>query len=294
MKLLKYNEHIHYLTDEEDSDYDPNEILELVGLPSGLYMTMFRKEYSLRLKEIITWSENLKMYTYRDKDYSKIMYIIDKGMPRSEEPKFKPVIPSINQTNQSFNLTVTSTSAVITFLNRWNIKDYVLDKHNKVSVNGDVIIRYESFPYLPVVFEDVTGDFTIRQCAIETLENCPKYVGGNFNVSNNRLRTLIGGPEKIGKNYDCSSNYLKDLKGSPIRVIDFICRNNNLNTLKGSPFYIEGDFDCSHNFITTFKDGPLSCKGHLNCQDNIIQDMNHVPFLVKSINIKNNPINDKH
>lgn len=284
VKLLKYNEHIHYLADEEDSDYDPNEIMELVGLPSGLYFTIPRRYYSDKLKGIITWSEKFKMYTYRDKDYTKIMQILDKEPPRSE--------PSPNNRNTN-NLTVNTTHAIVTFLRHWEIENYSI-YGNKVSVDGDVNIRFEAFSYLPVIFEEVSGNFTVMHTAIETLENCPQFVGGDFNVSNNRLRTLEGGPKGLGKNYDCSHNVLRDLRGSPERVGNFNCSNNIINTLKGGPIYVEGDFDCSYNYLTSFRDGPVSCKGILNCQNNMIHTKEHFPFLVKEINLKNNPINNKH
>lgn len=285
MKLHKYNEHIHYLTDEEDLDYDPNEIMELVGLPSGLYLTMFRKEYSNKLKEFITWSENIKMYTYRDKDYSKLMYILDRRIPDSN--KYKPA------TLKNHGITiVNSSSSIITLLRHWGVEDYTING-NRVSVKGNVTIKYETFSTLPVIFDEVMGNFTITHSALETLINCPQYVSGDFNVRSNRIRSLEGGPKKVGKNYDCSLNYLKNLVGAPNKVVNFNCSNNNLSTLKGSPMFVEGDFDCSNNLITSFKDGPLSCKGHLNCQTNLIQSMEHLPFLVKSVNSKNNPVNDK-
>jgi len=265
--LKKYNEHIHYLTDEDDADYNPDEIIELVGMPSGMYFTITRKEFKPKLKEFVNWSVNLQMYVYRDKDYSKVMYILDKELS-------------------------TVNSNDYTYLENWGITDFLISK-NKVFVDGNVIIKSETFTKLPFEFEEVSGDFTVIFSNLQTLENCPKIVDGNFIVKQNKLKTLDGGPIYIGKDYDCSSNYLTTLKGSPQKVRNFNCCNNNLKTLKGCPMYIEGDFNCSHNYLSTLKDGPISCKGTFDFQDNIVNSLDGIPFHVKSIISKNNPIQSK-
>ncbi len=70
--IKSFNEHIGYLEDE----YDPEEIMELVGLPSGLYFQIKRREHS-KVQQLVNWSERLNSYVYRDKDYTKILYLLD-------------------------------------------------------------------------------------------------------------------------------------------------------------------------------------------------------------------------
>jgi len=83
--ILKFNEHIarenYETTGFNDSNDDSNETLELVGLPSGEYFTITRKQYNRdpRLSQLINWSERLKCYAYRDKDRNKILYLLDIG-----------------------------------------------------------------------------------------------------------------------------------------------------------------------------------------------------------------------
>lgn len=77
------NEHIHYLMDDDDDDYEPpklkfkDEIIEVVCLPTGTYFTIKKKKYTEALMKYITWSERLKMYVCRDKDLNKIKLILD-------------------------------------------------------------------------------------------------------------------------------------------------------------------------------------------------------------------------
>lgn len=67
-------EHIAYLDDE----YDPDETLELVGLPSGQYFTIKRRQHS-KIQMLVNWSDRLQTYVFRDKDYNKILFLLDKN-----------------------------------------------------------------------------------------------------------------------------------------------------------------------------------------------------------------------
>lgn len=69
--IKKYLEHIAF-----DDDYDPEEIIELFGLPSGIYLETKRKNHS-KIQQICNWSERLNTYTFKDKDYSKILHLSD-------------------------------------------------------------------------------------------------------------------------------------------------------------------------------------------------------------------------
>jgi hypothetical protein len=75
IKKENVDEHIHYLMDDYDEEDD--EILELVGRPSGQYLTIKRSEYTDDIKRYVNWSENLKMYVFRDKDLVKILSFLD-------------------------------------------------------------------------------------------------------------------------------------------------------------------------------------------------------------------------
>jgi len=282
VSTLKYNEHNHYLQDEQSTGnyFDPNEIIHLVSLPNGVYFTITRGQYTEKISDFVTWSEKLQMYTYRDKDYIKLMNLLD-----------QKIEPFTFQNNSMNSMEANNKSSIIKLLEHWNITNYTIS-HNKVNVDGNVLIKFDSFSYLPVQFEQVTGDFILMYNAFETLENCPEWVGGNFIVKQNRLTTLRGGPSRVLGSYDCSNNYLTSLKGSPEIIKNFDCSNNNLRSLEGCPLYVNGDFNCSHNYISNLLRSPLQCKGTFNCQDNVINNLEGIPFLVKKVLSKNNPIND--
>lgn len=271
MRTLKYNEHIQCDQNDDDFDYDPDEILDLVGLPSGQYFTITRKEYSFKLKEIVTWSENLHMYVYRDKDYPTIRYTI--GVEK--------LVNSIEGDNVSY---------IHTLLKKWGVRDYEIINGDSVIVNDNVTIRYESFAKIPIKFERVSGDFTIELSHINTLINCPIVVGGDFKVFRNQLSTLIGGPREVGGNYNCSYNILTSLIGAPEKIKNFDCSGNILNTLSHSPKIVDGNFNCSHNYLNSIKEGPISVNGVFNCEDNKLHNLKGLPLNVVKIISKNNPL----
>lgn len=124
----------------------------------------------------------------------------------------------------------------------------------------------------------VRGSVFLRNCNLQSLENCPKYIGGDFNCSDNRILSLEHGPKEVGGHYDCSENALNDLKGcinnvsgtfmcnanylnnligGPVSVgADYVCMSNNLNSLKGVAKVINGNFDCSFNDLISIDEFP--------------------------------------
>ena len=62
--------------DEEDDFNDPNEVLEIVGLPSGEYTEIKRILYTSEVQKLVNWSQKSGCYVYRDKDRDKVMKLI--------------------------------------------------------------------------------------------------------------------------------------------------------------------------------------------------------------------------
>lgn len=69
--MKSFKEHIAYL-DDGDFEYDPEEILELVGLPSGEFFQIRRKNYS-RVQQWVNWSEKLQSYVFIDRFLPRIL-----------------------------------------------------------------------------------------------------------------------------------------------------------------------------------------------------------------------------
>jgi hypothetical protein len=242
-------EHIAYLEDE----YNPDEIMELVGKPSGLYFEIKRKD-QFKVQQWVNWSEKLQMYVYRDKDYDKIIGLLGSYIP---EP-------------------VNNNHYIASKLAEMKIYSYKIDE-DMVTAFGDVDLKYQTFDKLPVKFKLVKGNFKIINSDLSTLENFPIKVDGDFNVSYNRLTSLKDGPKEVKGSYNCSHNFLRDLMGSPMDVDAFDCSHNKLNDLKYGPSYCEKDFNCSHNMMTSIRQAPIIVKGIFDCSYNKIKTFNGLP-----------------
>jgi len=262
--IRTFLEHIAYL-DDDGFDYDPDEILPLVGLPSGEYMEIKRKNYG-KIQRIANWSERLNAYTFRDKDYKKLLYLLDLPAPKE---KIK---------------VVDKETYIAKKLAEMKIYSFKIDKDTEtVSVNGDVDLKYQTFKKLPFKFFEVTGDFRMIHGCLETLEGFPHKVGGMFDVSYNFLKDLKGGPGQVGSIYVCSHNYLTSLVGAPVEAISFDCSHNKLENLKGAPKFVSNNFHCSHNNIKNIREAPVVVKGMFDCRFNDIKDFKGLPLEAKLV-----------
>ena len=157
-------------------------------------------------------------------------------------------------------------------------KKYKLDP-SKAKENSDGTIDYDGdvefkggmfggkIDKIPFKFGKVTGNFTVYNNKITTLENAPKEVTGNFIVTNNKLLNLKGAPEKVGGDFDCSHNSLTTLDGATDNIPgNFKCTDNKLTNLVGGPTNIGGNYDASNNKISTVENGPKKIGGMFNLQ----------------------------
>lgn len=245
--IKKFNEHIAYL-----DDYDPDETLELVGLPSGVYFTIKRKEHG-RVQQLVNWSEKLQTYVYRDKDYDKIVSLLDK--PTKD---------------------ISSNDTIKDIMNTLKIKNYVIGKDGTIRVHEDIDMRYQNFTKFPIKLLLVDGNMRIRNSALESLDNFPAKVNGDFDIRFNRLKSLKNGPKNVSGKYDCSHNLLVSLYGAPQEVRFFDCSHNRLHNLKYGPSYVEYTYDCSNNRITNLLDSPIVVKT-FNFEKNEITNFKGMP-----------------
>jgi hypothetical protein len=256
--IRKYNEHIAYL----DDDYDPEEVMELVGRPSGVYFTMKRKDHG-KVQQMVNWSEQLQMYVYRDKDYTKIMFLLDKpSAPTSVEidkNRIKDIMSSLK------------------------IRNYTIGKDDTISVHEDIELRFQNFTKFPIKILVVDGNMSVINSALESLENFPSRITGSLDVRFNRLKSLKYGPSVVKGNYDCSHNLLVSLYGVPSELKSFDCSHNRLTSLKHGPSYVHETYNCSNNQITNLIDSPVTVKT-FNCEKNPIVNYKGMPkadFIIK-------------
>jgi hypothetical protein len=59
-------------------------------------------------------------------------------------------------------------------------------------------------------FFSVSGDFSIQNCEMKSLEGSPRHVGGDFNFSYNQITSLEGCPHITGKDFIGTCNLVKD------------------------------------------------------------------------------------
>lgn len=255
--LKKFLEHINYLSDELDN---PNTIIDVVCLPSGVYFELTIREYN-EISELydfmINWSEKIQSYVIRDKDVVKIQKVIGRTVGNDQDIFNKHIIEKLQD---------------------MGINNYKISRDGAVEVFGDVFIKNYRCTKLPIKFSVIHGNFEVTECGIETLENFPKKVMGDFKVTSNRIENLIGGPKEVEFHYICKKNNLKSLKGSPIYINgDFDCSYNLLSSVSQGPSYVEGNFDCSHNMIQNLKSSPINVDGVFNCSHNLLKDLYGIP-----------------
>ena len=92
-------------------------------------------------------------------------------------------------------------------------KNIKLQPDGTLDVTGDVDLTSKLYKIIPIKFGKVTGNFTIDDNQLTSLENSPSYVGGDFFCFNNQLSTLEYGPEFVGGEYSATSNLLRDFTG---------------------------------------------------------------------------------
>ena len=101
-----------------------------------------------------------------------------------------------------------------------NIKDYIINDDMSIDVNNDVKLNYprKNFRILPIIFNNVYGNFNVNSNKLTTLKGCPRYVDGYFSCENNRLTSLKYGPEYVSKGYFCNHNNITSLKYTPNKI----------------------------------------------------------------------------
>jgi len=152
------------------------------------------------------------------------------------------------------------------------INNYTINDDGTVDVDGDVILsNLEAYDdKIPVLFNNVSGDFDVSWKGLKTLKGSPKYVGGNFDCSDNLIQSLQFCPETIEGDFICHNNkLLQKIDCFPKSVGKDVnlgyCSIRKLNNL---PEEINGDFICWNNLLESDKGAPIVKSGSLLLSDN--------------------------
>ena len=91
---------------------------------------------------------------------------------------------------------------------KYGIRNYTINADGSIDVIGDVFIG--SIKELPLIFNDVSGDFDCSGGELTTLKGCPRWIGGSFNCDFNNLTSLEFSPNYVGGWFSCEYNDLID------------------------------------------------------------------------------------
>jgi len=152
---------------------------------------------------------------------------------------------------------------------KYQIKNYSINSDGSIDVDGDVDISKQNLTKFPIVFNNVSGNFTCKDNMIKSLKGGPVTVGGNFVCAFNDLSSLAGSPESVGDDFSCKFNNLKNLIGSPRNINGmFSCGVNKLTSLEGAPDTVGGNFECYDNVLSSLLGGPHTVSGTYSCWSN--------------------------
>ena len=94
------------------------------------------------------------------------------------------------------------------------IKNYTVNSKGEIDVDGDVNLDYKDIKELPYKFGRVTGFFSVSNCNLISLKNCPDILYDFFDCSDNYyLDSLKYIPKKVCGNIhcgDCKREFTKE------------------------------------------------------------------------------------
>ena len=124
-----------------------------------------------------------------------------------EENTQTPVISSVPNIISSHNKLTKE-------LTKLGIKNFKINPDTlEVDVDGDLHFHQYKQPRLPARFGVVTGNYTINNCTLETLDGSPHTVNGYFvSMNNPKLHSAVGGPQSVPEDH-------VSFEGSPIVTI---------------------------------------------------------------------------
>ena len=107
------------------------------------------------------------------------------------------------------------------------IDNFFINPDGLVDVDGNVYLAYKNLnKYIPLKFQNVTGDFDVDDNRLISLEGSPNMVGGDFRCNDNLLNDLEGAPHTVGGDFWCENNDIRSFEGLGNIKGDFYCRHN--------------------------------------------------------------------
>jgi len=116
----------------------------------------------------------------------------------------------------------------------------------------DLIARHAYFTgseeKLPIKFEEASGNFSLSETKLTTLEGCPHTVLGTFSCASAKITSFIGGPKIVKGSYYASRNNISSLEGLPTEVFRYLdLERLPLTSLEFLPKMVAGTIDFTVN-----------------------------------------------
>lgn len=117
----------------------------------------------------------------------------------------------IKQLNESQFLT--DHDEIASWLEKYEICDYVILSNNEVDVNEPVHLINKRLTQIPIKFNHVDGYFDIDNNFLTSLEGSPKTCNGYFSCQNNKLTSINFAPKFIEQTGYFNGNQITALIG---------------------------------------------------------------------------------
>ena len=108
---------------------------------------------------------------------------------------------------------LTTKQEIKSWLYKYNITNYTINKDLSVDVNDNVVLSNKNLTKISIKFNKVSGNFFCSYNNLTSLEGCPTTVNGNFYCHNNNLTNINDLDSKILiKSIKSNRDWTKELK----------------------------------------------------------------------------------
>ena len=98
----------------------------------------------------------------------------------------------------------TNNTEIEAWCEEMGIENYTINSQGEIDVDGGVDLDNKNFKELPYKFGRVNGYFSVNNCSLISLKNCPEILYDFFDCNNNEdLDSLNYIPKKVCGNIHC-------------------------------------------------------------------------------------------
>ncbi len=152
----------------------------------------------------------------------------------------------------------------------------IVKKDGSLVVNVHRSLLLKNLNKIPVKFNQIKGDLTIRDCFFENLMGVPEQINGKLNISDcQNLKSLEGGPLLVSDDFSVSNTSLETLQYFPKCLKDIsIIKNSYLSSLQGIQQEVFGNFIINYqNNLKILEHCPQHIKGNFGLEKNGLESL---------------------